>query len=251
MEREPASHIDDDGKTGSTQMSIVPRVGVPSEAGLGDLIGGDFDAQIGSAAGVDHVQEGSDLWLLDEFAGGKGESFPVLGSVFLRRDGDALGALQVRRVRDPGSSASVQDGIAPGVNVDGETVLEDVGGVGFDSVVVVVVEVDELEGYNDCWRHWIRFLEIDDLLGRLRTGVIPISQLLGVEFAELPVSVGARSFNPCCRTTVENAAVPGIDRYNGVVIGYVVHTRGDILVGFAAHVNARKPNSHLWRTAIC
>ncbi|KAG8845626.1 hypothetical protein FRB96_002312 [Tulasnella sp. 330] len=124
----------------------------------------------------------------------------------------------------------VEGGVTPGVDVQCEARLGDVGGVGLHAPVVILINAQLLKLQDDLGRLGVWLRERDDA-GRLRLGLVPRVVVVGREGAVLKVAVVLGHVEPGAPSRVGSGVTPSVEVGLDVGSGVVVVVRLDADVG--------------------
>jgi len=253
--RDEPGGLDDaeDRDTGAVQNRVAPAVDMPGQVRRADAIGIRPDAQVGVAAQVERVESDEDVRVLPERQAGKVDLLLVieLGLVpranILGVGGRAKHVFPILWVSDPPSGGRVEDGIAPGVDVEGKAGRVDVRDSGLHAVITIVLQVELVEERDDLGRRDEGAGEVD-ATGSESLGLVPRVVLGGRELAPLVLQVSGSHVEPGCAARVERSVGPAIDVHNEAILGDIAGVRLGTDVGIVVDVEAVKSDGQTRRS---
>ena len=162
-----------DAGTSRVKNSIIPRIKMPSQSLLGDMINKGRQTEVVSAAKIKLIQGNEDIGIFPELNVSEANGFAGLGLWCLPRsnfrcvDRGAEYMCSVLRIGNPSHPSGIKDGIIPRLDVERESFFVDAGCTSFQTSVPSLVKVDEVEKDDDFRRGNEWTLEVDTGGGRI------------------------------------------------------------------------------------
>jgi hypothetical protein len=233
----------DDGGTGGVKNGIGPRIDMPGQSSLRNVINVRVETEIGLAIKVELVPSHENVRRLPELSVSKADTFAVLElgliprSHILRIDRGAKDVLAVFGIGDPAYLRGIKGRVRPRLNVEREAVYIDVGGGCLETPIFAAIEIEEIEENDDFGRGNERALKVDAHGG----GGCGVRIQVAVVLAGQELQVGRSKIERVNDAAVKNGVGPRGDMVDTRSFGDVLDRRFDTNVGFSVFIELTDP----------
>lgn len=202
-------------RSGGVESGITPAVNVPRHSLGRDPRLRHPNPQVRIVVDVQPVEGGHHTWdRLERLVEADGLAVDLLRLVprtdvhrvvRARRNVGPVGGMS-----DPRRGAAVEGRVSPSVDVEREAGGRDIGDVGLDAPVVVLVDIELVEPDDHLGRRAVRLRE-GDMAERRRLGLIPGMVVYGGELSVLEVTIVGADIEPGAAGGVERGVTPGVE----------------------------------------